>query len=478
MAARTIRRAPSAPSENYRAHGSEWRSPRRWIWLGACALCSFLSAPVSAAEGRGSLVIIGGALSATNEEVWSRFIELAGGSGAKIAVFPTAAIGDPVRASERALDSLRRAGGDPFLVPVAFHGFDLDYKSAVVDKTLAAQVKKCSGVFFIGGSQERITLALMANDGARTPLLDAVWSVYEKGGVIAGTSAGAAVMSRTMFKRPPKVIDLLKKGRVDGDDVGPGLGFLPSPCLVDQHFIARGRFARSLVAMSSQDIKLGVGVDEDTAVVVQSGVEMQVIGARGAILIDLNEAKRNPEVLGFNICNAKLSYLDSGDRFNLDTRSVDASAAKRKHERIDPNSSDFRPEIEERIVCDDILKNWAVVDLMTRLVRSKSGEAIGIAKPRLWPIKPPTVLPPALAFAPDAAHPAPTPAPAPVPAAIRKEMEAAGFEFRFYRGPDTLGWRMESKGENNYTNYTVANVRLDVRPMGDFVVAQAELEEK
>lgn len=107
---------------------------------------------------KGSLVIIGGALRYDEKEVWDKVVELAGGPGAKIAVFPTAS-SNPLRSGNRIIHALKTAGGLPFLVPVATQKIDVDYHQAVNDPALIAQVRDASGVFFTGGEQARIVQA-------------------------------------------------------------------------------------------------------------------------------------------------------------------------------------------------------------------------------------------------------------------------------------------------------------------------------
>ena len=113
---------------------------------------------------KGSLVIIGGALRYDEMEVWQRVVELAGGPGAKIAVFPTAST-NPVRSANRIINALKAAGGIGFLVPVATQKIDVDYHQAVTDPALIAQVREANGVFFTGGEQARIVQALCTEDG-------------------------------------------------------------------------------------------------------------------------------------------------------------------------------------------------------------------------------------------------------------------------------------------------------------------------
>ena len=401
---------------------------RRSRTCGFAVLVILSAAAAPAAEApKGSLVIIGGALRFDEEEVWEKVVALAGGSGAKIAVFPTAS-GNPVRAGNRIMGGLRRAGAVPFLVPVALQKIDVDYHQAVNDPELIAQVREASGVFFTGGEQGRIVQALYAEDGKNTPILNAIWDVYRKGGVVAGTSACAAVMSHVMFRDARNVLDTLTRGVTMGKEISRGLGFLDDSWFVEQHSLARGRFARSLAAMQSQGLKYGIGVDENTALIVTGGSHVEVLGDRGAVVLDLSQASVDQNVKEFNLKNCRLSYLDHGDQFDLATLAVTPAAEKRRDAKIDPNAADFKPEFDDRLVTNDILGNNTVCDLLNRLLINKTPDAIGLAFDGAAAIQQPT----------------------------------AGFEFHFYRGKDTLGWRTDAYGSEDFT---VANVHLDVRPV-------------
>src|SRR5206468_6882731 len=129
-------------------------------------------------------------------------------------------------------------------------------------------------------------------------------------------------VSDTMFYGPPlDVMPVLQNGVVDGKDVAPGLGFVGKDVFIDQHFLIRGRFARMLPAMLAKGYALGLGIDENTAVVVGPTRDATVIGYRGAIVLDLTDASTDRKQPNFNLSNARISYLDSGDRFNLASRS-------------------------------------------------------------------------------------------------------------------------------------------------------------
>ena len=376
---------------------------------------------------RGSLVIIGGSERFSHREYWDEIVELAGGPGARIAVFPTAS-GDPVKKGGWVISALNKAGADAFLVPVAWKIVAKTPQEAVSDPDLVAQVREATGVFLIGGEQDKIVKALFTPDGQQTPMLDAMWEVYRKGGVIAGTSAGAAVMSRVMFRDAESVLETMVKGVRWGKEIDRGLGFLDAEWFVDQHLFVRGRFARTLVAMQNQGFKYGIGIDENSAIIVKNGKDVRVIGHKGALVMDLSRAEHDPALGHFNIKNARLTYLDRGDRFDLKTHEVTPAQEKLDDEKLDPKSPEYRPSLRRPLFVNDILGNTTVIDLMGKLMESVSPVATG------------------LAFDGHAA----------------KKQQVDGFEFKFTRDDESVAWSTELYGGDDYT---IVNIRLDIRPI-------------
>jgi cyanophycinase len=383
--------------------------------------------PAKTEEIRGSLVIVGSSLGQDQAKIWAKIIELAGGPGAKIAIFPTASE-TPIAEAKRVAASLNAAGGAAFTVPLAVKELDAKASQVVADSQFVEQVRGASGVYFVGGAQEYIVDSLRTPDGQHTPLLAAVWDMYRRGGVIVGCSAGAAVMSHIMYRDAPNVLNTMLHGVRMGKEIDYGLGFLDERWFVEQHCLVWGRFARSLVAMHQQDLKLGIGVDENTALVVTQREQLEVVGHRGAVLIDLTQATHDAKLAGFNLKNVRLSYVDRDDSLNLKTLKLSPSKAKLAERTIDPTAADFDPFFDEIIFCNDILGNQAMPDLLAKIIDNTRGEGIG------------------LAFSGHAARRGPT----------------RGFEFRFYRAQDSRGWFTEAFGNDNYT---VSNIHLDIKPI-------------
>jgi cyanophycinase len=394
------------------------------VALAAYLLTGLLATPAQAVEvpaaggtSKGSLVIIGGALRPDNAAVWERIVQLGGGQGARIAVFASASA-NPEKSGAALVERLNKYGAKAFFVPVAVRLTGTDYQAAADNPELAATVRSAGGAYFAGGDQARITRALRRPDGSNTLVLDALWDLYRRGGVIAGTSAGAAIMSSTMFGHPKPVLATLKLGLTDGQEITPGLGFIGDDVFVDQHLLVRGRFARMLPAMLQKGYKLGLGIDENTAMVVGPNREVEVIGYKGALVVDLSNA--NARKGDFNVSNVRLSYLDNGDRFNIAHHSF-TPAPDKADGRLDP----ARPYYREPLFSADILGNSTVVDLMGKLIDSDQREAIGLTL--------------------DSAN------------AVQPDL---GFEFKFSRTGESVGY-MSATTEA----YSVYNVRLDIRPI-------------
>lgn len=227
-------------------------------------------------------------------------------------------------------------GGKLVLATVASHqpeGYYEEYKKAfadldvgelvelyVEDRAEAHQDDKLSpfdgaaGIFFSGGDQLRITSQI-----GDTEIEEKVREVWKRGGVIAGTSAGASVMSDTMLVKGTSS----ETHRIGDLHMAPGLGLLED-VIIDQHFAERGRFGRLLGAVAHNPRVLGIGIDEDTAAVVE-GSRLRVIGNGAVYVVDgqdvthSNVAEASPErVLSMHdVC---VHILASGDEFDLKTR--------------------------------------------------------------------------------------------------------------------------------------------------------------
>ncbi len=204
-------------------------------------------------------------------------------------------------------------------------------------KSLADNLKGAAGIFFTGGDQLRITSIL-----GGTPASKAIYQAYDRGSVIAGTSAGAAIMSETMI--------------VEGEDdesprrctvkMAPGLGLLKN-VVVDMHFSQRGRQGRLLTAIGQNPNILGIGIDEDTAIIVKNEAVIQVLGSRTIWIVDgqqisySNVSELAPDEV-LVLADVGLHILPTGYGFDLNKRQV-----------LHEGSAKLTRYLEEGSVCDE-----------------------------------------------------------------------------------------------------------------------------
>ena len=227
-------------------------------------------------------------------------------------------------------------GGKLVLATVASHqpeGYYADYDKAfadldtgelvelyVNDRNEASDREKlnvlddAAGVFFSGGDQLRIT-SQIGDTGIETK----VRALYERGGVIAGTSAGASVMSDTMLVRGTSS----ETHRIGDLHMAPGLGLIRD-VIIDQHFAERGRFGRLIGAVAHNPRVLGLGIDEDTAAVLEDD-RFTVIGSGAVYVVDgthcthSNLAEAEPERV-LSMHDIRVHVLAAGDAFDMKER--------------------------------------------------------------------------------------------------------------------------------------------------------------
>ncbi|WP_198361104.1 cyanophycinase [Tatumella citrea] len=259
---------------------------------------------------RPKLAVIGGRLEDDNAAVYQQMHLCSGG---RIVVFPTAS-SEPEAVGEETLAVFRAHGFDAVLAPV----FGEQAAQAAHSPETVALIRDYGSVFFTGGNQVFITEALAPN-GEESPVLASIREVYAAGGLVAGSSAGAAMMSDTMIVGGTS-LEAVTYGIIPHEDqpgmlLGKGLGFF-SHGIIDQHFIKRGRFGRLVIAMMNSGVTTGFGVDENTALFIQ-GNEASVVGEYGVFVIDMQHASY--DIAAGTAENISFSYLDNGDRLLLDT---------------------------------------------------------------------------------------------------------------------------------------------------------------
>jgi cyanophycinase len=173
-----------------------------------------------------------------------------------------------------------------------------------------------SGVFFTGDDQISITSQM-----GDTPCIRLFQQIYEKGGVIAGTSSGAPVMGRTMM-----VGGTGDESHQFGSSfrIAPGLGLITG-LIIDRHFSARGRIGRLVSAIARNPANIGIGIDEDTAILVEKGESFTVIGSGTVCVFDgtgVTNVSTGTGEIGdsISISDVRLHVLREGDGFNISER--------------------------------------------------------------------------------------------------------------------------------------------------------------
>ena len=243
----------------------------------------------------GPLMIIGGAEDKLRRRrILKEFVAAAGGLDARIAVIPTASSLGPEIVD--LYEALFRAEGAAEVTEVRPKS-----REESQDPELVQRIDEATGVFMTGGNQLKLSSVICG-----TPVGDAIVAAHQRGVVVAGTSAGASIQSSHMVAFG--VGGATPKQRMT--QVAAGLGLLGST-VIDQHFDQRNRYGRLLMIVSQSPSLLGLGIDEDTAAVVetdQDGHELLRVVGRGAVTV------MDPASMVTNSYEAKRSAPHPGQR--------------------------------------------------------------------------------------------------------------------------------------------------------------------
>jgi cyanophycinase len=257
-------------------------------------------------ETEGPLIIIGGHEDKKGDKVILKAVaERLGGRRLVLATIAS-------HAPEGYFESYKKAFGDLGVTDLV--ELYVEDRGETHDDEKLALLDDAGGVFFSGGDQLRISSQI-----GDTPVEARIREIWKAGAVLAGTSAGASVMSDTMMVRGSSA----ETHRIGDLRMAPGLG-LVRDVIIDQHFAERGRIGRLLGAVAQSPRVLGVGIDEDTAVVLE-GEDFQVIGSGAVYVVDaegvsasnIAEARAERTLSMFDV---RLHVLASGDGFSLATR--------------------------------------------------------------------------------------------------------------------------------------------------------------
>ncbi|WP_439631425.1 cyanophycinase [Gemmata sp.] len=265
----------------------------------------------------GTLVIIGGHEDREGEKAILR--EVAGRAGGKRVVVVTTASEEP----DDLMEVYTKAFGDLGVKDVV--QVHQNNREDGLSEEAAEPLKRAGAVFFTGGDQLRLTSQL-----GDTPVFQAIQKVYQDGGVVAGTSAGASALSDTMLVSGESGSSP-RAG--DANRMAPGFGLVEG-LVIDQHFAERGRTGRLLAAIAQNPKSLGLGIDEDTAVVVERQ-RFKVVGSGGVYVFDASKVTYSTvadaaEEEPLSIHDAVVHVLAPGDTFDLKQRRPVRSSAKKE----------------------------------------------------------------------------------------------------------------------------------------------------
>jgi cyanophycinase len=260
---------------------------------------------------KGNLIIIGGG--DRGPDVMNPFIKLAGGERSKIVYFPMASGYGDSEAGARIADMKKYGAG------TVLH-LNINKQQANSDSVLAL-LEGTTGVYFGGGDQAKLTGVLK---GTRTE--KRLHELYMNGAVLGGTSAGAAVMSAIMLtgdERRPTRDSSWNKIEAENVITIDGFGFIDD-AIVDQHFLIRRRSNRLISVILEHPTKVGVGIDEATAIWVKPDHTFEVLGKSTVLVYDATgaEVKRDPTGYGLRAADVRMSVLRAGSIFDLKSKKV------------------------------------------------------------------------------------------------------------------------------------------------------------
>ncbi|MBU1099626.1 MAG: cyanophycinase [Bacteroidetes bacterium] len=263
-------------------------------------------------NSKGHLFIIGGG--DRSPELMNKYFELVGDYDSKIVIIPMAS-SVPLEVAQEQKEEFIKLG----CKNVDF--IYCDNITADVDSNLL-KMENVKAVFFSGGDQARLTAALLG-----TKLLEKIKKVYNEGGVVGGTSAGAAIMSEVMItgdelinKDKEDFFIAIQKGNIKTTE---GFGFVKTG-IIDQHFVLRKRLNRLISVVLEHPNLLGIGIDESTAIIVNPDSTFEVAGERTVLIFNATDAKdirTNKEGL-LSASGIKLDILQSGEKYNLKQKCV------------------------------------------------------------------------------------------------------------------------------------------------------------
>ena len=273
-------------------------------------------------EAGGTLVLIGGACTARGAALGA-FIDRAGARHGGRIVGLTTASADPLGSALAWKDDFASAGVKNIEFPI------VDRRDRAQDARIAGMVREARGIFLGGGDQVHLVATL---GGSRVG--DAIRDAYAAGAVVGGTSAGAAALTETIMAGG----ETDESGTFVPFHIGPGFGLLGFRAMIDTHFAQRRRLSRLFHAIARNPELMGLGIDEDTALLVRGHLGV-VAGSGGVTFVDgrsvrydnAEEISRDEEL---TLSHLRVGIVGSGQVFNLRERELEVLLqAEREPER-------------------------------------------------------------------------------------------------------------------------------------------------
>lgn len=256
--------------------------------------------------------MIGGACTPTGEAL-AAFVKLAAGADGGPIIGVTAASRDVRGSAAHWRADFKTAGAGEFEFPI------IETRDDAMKRDIARRVANARGIFLGGGDQVKLITTLSG-----TPLGDAIWDKYVSGGIVCGTSAGAAALTELTLAGN----ELDEEGNLVEQYIGPGLGLLSFKTLVDTHFSQRRRLYRLFVAIAEYPDIMGLGIDEDTAMIVRGEIAT-VAGKGGVTFVDgrtvrFDNAEEVTKGRQLTLSALRVGIVGTGYTFNLRVREVEA----------------------------------------------------------------------------------------------------------------------------------------------------------
>jgi cyanophycinase len=256
--------------------------------------------------------MIGGACT-PNGDALGAFVKLAAAAEGGPIVGITSASRDVRGSANHWHADFAKAGAGEVVIPI------IETREDAQKRDIAKMISKSRGIFLGGGDQVKLITTLSG-----TAVGDAIWDNYVSGGIVCGTSAGAAAL--TELTLAGNEID--EEGNLVEQYIGPGLGLLSFKTLIDTHFSQRRRLYRLFVAIASYSDIMGLGIDEDTAMIVRGEVG-KVVGKGGVTFVDgrtvkFDNAEEVTKGRQLTLSSLRVGMVGTGYTFNLRLRELEA----------------------------------------------------------------------------------------------------------------------------------------------------------